>query len=78
MPDDWKPNDQHRATAVERGLNLDRAVETFKAHAEANDRRLVDWDAGFRQWLAKERPGSNVHPFRPTGEDPNAWMRRTL
>ncbi len=56
LPDDWQPNDTHRAKATAEGLDLHRAVESFRNHARANDRRLVDWNAGFSNWLAKERP----------------------
>lgn len=77
LPENWEPNDQHRAKAQELGVDINAAAETYRNHAAANDRRLVDWDAGFRTWLARERP-SVVRPIRPNGEDPNAWMRRTL
>lgn len=76
---DWAPNEQHARKARERGLDLELAVDTFRNHAAANDRRQVDWDASFHTWLNRERPATgSVHPLRPAGEDPNAWMRRTL
>ena len=56
LPADWDPNGAHLDYA--RSKNLDIALETerFKAHAQANDRRLRDWNAGFRMWLTKAKP----------------------
>lgn len=41
---------------------LGREVEKFKAHAEANDRRAVNWNAAFTQWLIRsaEYAGQNA------------------
>jgi len=51
LPDDWQPNEKHADLARERGLNLERESAQFRDHAAAKDRRMVDWDAAFRQWL---------------------------
>ncbi|MFK0002555.1 hypothetical protein [Paenarthrobacter sp. NPDC090522] len=56
LPANWQPNDAHRAYATEKTVNIDREAERFKLHAQANDRRLRNWDAGFRMWLSKATP----------------------
>lgn len=74
LPEDWSPNDTHREQARAAGIDLERETEAFRSHAQANDRRLRDWDAGFRMWLTKARP-TNVRPL--PRRDPDAWMQRT-
>jgi hypothetical protein len=56
IPADWAPSLHHRSQAAEKGLDVELEAEAFRAHAEANDRRVVVWDAAFRQWLIKARP----------------------
>lgn len=56
IPADWKPTTAHAELAAQRGLDLSSEAFRFRAHAEANDRRLVQWDAGFRMWLSKATP----------------------
>ena len=53
LPDNWQPNPEHHATAQRLHLDLDSEAEDFRNHAQAQGRRLVDWDAGFRSWLKK-------------------------
>ncbi|WP_435298512.1 hypothetical protein [Timonella sp. A28] len=53
FPEQWQPTDTHHAKAKENGLDLHRETEKFKAHALANDRRQVDWNQAFTQWLLK-------------------------
>lgn len=68
IPDTWEPNDTHQAKANEKNLDLAHEAETFRNHAQAHDRRLVDWDAGFRNWLTKAKP-------QPTqGRRNDSWM----
>lgn len=75
MPEDWRPNDKHLATCKDRGLNPKDEFAKFRAHAEANDRRQVSWNAAFTQWLLNARPpGGTVHHL-PTGTD-DSWMAR--
>ena len=62
IPVDWAPTDKHITYADDRDIDVDREAETYRAHAEANDRRLVDWDAGFRQWLTNAKPRSTGRP----------------
>lgn len=56
LPADWAPNGTHQQKAQNRSLDLDREVEAFRTYAEARDWRLVNWDAGFSNWLTKARP----------------------
>ena len=58
LPADWKPTDEHRSFAQQRGVDVDLEADSFRAHAEANDRRAVVWNAAFRQWLIKAHPTS--------------------
>lgn len=68
IPDSWEPNDTHQAKANEKNLDLAHEAETFRNHAQAHDRRLVDWDAGFRNWLTKAKPRP------PQGRRNDSWM----
>lgn len=67
MPSDWSPSDAHRAKARELGIDLDHEAELFRNDAAANDRRYADWEAAFRNWLARslkwKRP--NGSPMKP-------------
>lgn len=56
IPDDWQPNEGHYAKAKELQVDLKREAATFRAHAEANGRHVVRWDAAFTQWLLKANP----------------------
>lgn len=51
IPDSWKPNETHTQYAQDEGIDLTFQAERFRTHAESKDRRLVNWDAGFRNWL---------------------------
>jgi hypothetical protein len=55
QPDDWQPTEAHLERRHD-GIDVQREVETFKAHAESVDRRCVNWNAAFTQWLIKARP----------------------
>jgi hypothetical protein len=60
LADDWQPTEAHWERRHD-GIDVQREAETFKAHAEANDRRAANWNAAFTQWLLKARaarPGS--------------------
>jgi hypothetical protein len=82
LPRNFVASTRHKAFAGERGLDIAHELAAFKAHAKANARTLVDWDAGFNAWLlasakrAKEkdgspRPGSSVWD-RPASRDGDA------
>lgn len=60
IPDTWRPNENHRQQAAKSGLDVQAEAGKFRNHAKSHDRRLADWDAGFRNWLTKAseyRPG---------------------
>lgn len=76
IPLTWAPNDAHRATARDRRLNLDWQAERFRDHAETNDRRCANWDAAFRNWLAKADPSRE--PRAPMGPRPTAATLTTV
>lgn len=60
MPADFVPTDSHRELARTRGVDLSLELQKFRAHAEANDRRQVNWNAAFTQWLLSSRPVSGA------------------
>ena len=80
LPDNWQPNPEHHATAHRLHLNLDSEAEDFRNHAQAQGRRLVDWDAGFRSWLkksaeyAQERQGAYRNQAATTSERVQGWI----
>lgn len=53
LPDDLEPNDGHREQARTAHVNLAYELARFRNYAQANDRRVRDWDAAFRNWLLK-------------------------
>lgn len=55
IPDDWKPTEQHWEKRHD-GIDVEREAQSFRLHAEANDRRQVNWSAAFSQWLLNARP----------------------
>lgn len=58
IPDGWKPNASHQEKAEAKHLDVTFLAESFRNHAEANDRRVRDWDAAFRNWILKATPGT--------------------
>ena len=58
IPEGWEPNEQHKAKAREKYLDAMILAEAFRNHAEANDRRVRNWDAAFRNWILKSNPGT--------------------
>jgi hypothetical protein len=73
LPDDWRPNAAHVATAKEQGWTRDRfthEVDQFRNYWQAQGRPMADWDACFRTWMnnaqrwAQERGQRNG--FTPT------------
>lgn len=53
LPRDWRPKPAHEARAKAAGIDCTKEAWKFRAHAEANDRKVVRWDAAFTQWLMK-------------------------
>lgn len=80
LPSSWLPSDDHIARCAGAGIDVTHEADKFRAHADANDRRQVNWNAAFTQWLLNARPTqrANVHPMRRQGEGPDDWMRRRL
>lgn len=74
LPEDWKPTETHRSTAETRGIDLEREAEQFRLHAEANDRRQVNWNAAFSQWLNNARGG--IATKAPTPAAPRLVARQ--
>ena len=70
LPMNWRPDKELDAWASENYPSVDIKVETqkFRNHAEANDRRLIDWRAGWRNWIinaaTKYAPSNGRQPFR--------------
>ena len=65
IPDGWAPTEAHGAKAQELGVDLHTEKEKFIAHAQANDRRQVKWDAAFNQWLIRS---AEYKQTRPSGK----------
>lgn len=51
LPEDWQPNDKHRAMAEESGVEIAVEAAKFRSHAEMHDRRAARWDSAFNYWL---------------------------
>lgn len=51
LPEDWVPTDKHRQTCSDNNLDLNFQAAKFRAHASANARKQVNWNAAFTQWL---------------------------
>ncbi|MFE7744470.1 hypothetical protein [Nocardia sp. NPDC057455] len=56
IPEDWHPNDVHRAKAIRGTLDLDFEADQFRNHALSHGRTAVNWDAAFHTWLGKAKP----------------------
>lgn len=64
IPEDWSPLDRHREKAREKHLDLNVQAEAFTNHALANDRRCVNWDRAFDNWLLKAHPSNQQPPWK--------------
>lgn len=53
IPETWQPNESHHTKAQELGVNLNLETQKFINHAQANDRKQVDWNKSFHGWLLK-------------------------
>lgn len=56
LPADWEPTPEHEERAKRLGLEVELEARKFRAHAEANARRAVRWNAAFTGWL-ENAPG---------------------
>lgn len=70
LPDDWQPTPEHATKAKDAGLNLDHEAAKFRAHAEANARRQVQWNAAFSQWLLRSEEYAGPYAGKPPAIDP--------
>ena len=77
LPADWEPNSLHRERTEKEGLDLEREVEKFRAHAEANNRKVVEWNAAFTQWLIQAVEYQSKNGGKRTTPEPitlaNQW-----
>lgn len=71
IPDDWQPTEAHHAKAQEFGLNLSLESQKFINHAQANDRRQVDWNKSFHGWLLK----ASEYATRPRNGGGSSYAR---
>ena len=71
IPDDWQPKPKAIDYAATNNLDLEREALRFRNHALSNDRRLVDWHAGFANWLTKAEPRTTAPKAR--GQQPEGW-----
>jgi len=62
LPEDWHPNDDHRAEAGRVGVNCDDQAERMRDWARAKGERKADWDAAFRNWLRTAADRAGVRP----------------
>lgn len=81
MTQDWMPSAETTQWAKERlaisDAQLEAKARKFRSHALAKPRRVTDWEAGFRDWLAKdfpERSPQQIAPAAPTPERQRLWM----
>lgn len=51
LPASWSPTAEHIERALADGLDLDREVQKFRAHAEEHERKAVSWNGAFTRWL---------------------------
>lgn len=78
IPDDWKPNDTHRAKAASRGVDLDHEAEQMRTWAIGKGERKANWDQAFHHWLGNARPtwksaGTDAPTSSPAGAE--QWLR---
>lgn len=69
IPDDWKPTEAHAEYGRENNLDVSSEAFRFRNHAHTHDRRVVNWNAAFTNWLAKARPTEAV----ARGQQPEGW-----
>lgn len=69
IPEDWRPTEKHAQYARERGADLSSEAFRFRNHALSHDRRLVNWDAAFTNWLGKAYPSKQA----TRGQQPEGW-----
>jgi hypothetical protein len=48
---DWEPTVEHKQRATDEGVDLDRELVKFRAHAEETGRTSKNWNGTFTRWL---------------------------
>lgn len=78
LPAGWGPSARHHAQALNDGLNLDREVTKFRAHARSKGYVSLDWDSEFERWLvgSAERHEERTAGQLPAGTDRQAVILR--
>lgn len=51
MPENWEPNDAHRAKCREFGFDPAKLAEQFGHHHAAKNSKFADWDRAFFTWI---------------------------
>lgn len=77
LPKDWKPTTDHINRAKDLGVDVTSEAESFRLHADAHDRRAVNWNAAFTMWLkkAKSSPSQGANSRRDIAKN-DEWMYR--
>ena len=68
IPEDWKPTTSHESYASERRLDLPSEAFRFRNHAISVDRRCVNWNSAFTNWLSNAKPAP-----KQAGNDGQWW-----
>jgi hypothetical protein len=53
LPADWEPRGEHEALARDRGADVAREAEHFRAWCKSRGVKSADWNAAFSSWLHK-------------------------
>ena len=61
-PEDFTPNETHRARALELGLDVEAEAERFRLHEF--ERPYSDWPKRFSAWLIKARTMAQTEAFK--------------
>ena len=63
MPEDFRPNDQHRDMASKLGIDLEEAFAKFRDYHGSKGNTFKDWNQALNNWLRNElkfnRGGNN-------------------
>lgn len=63
LPSDWQPRPQDTESGLRDalpGVNWQRELVKFRAHAESTGRKQVNWNASWRLWLTSSKPDSGI------------------
>lgn len=67
LPADWAPNDDHRAIAAERRIDVSAEAVKFRDYGIAKGKTYADHDAAFRNWLKSPYSSPKADLFRQNG-----------